>query len=222
MSPTFVLPPSLDAASLDEYAETYGASVLELDRSLAAAPAPPDLIDLTHGDTRAFVPPAVAAADFHSALAENTEAYTAYRGSSRLRALIAPRLEQLLGRGVDPTSELIVTPGTQGGLFAALSALVSPGDRVVFPDPEYLVDERILSYLGAVPIRLPIHQDDNGRLSVGADDLAAARAARRACCCCRIPTTRRAVSMKPPPSRRWPTWPWRRISSSLSISSTAD
>ena len=76
---------------------------------------------------------------------------------------------------MDPASELIVTPGTQGGLFAALSALVSPGDRVVFPDPEYFMNERILSYLGAVPIRLPVHQDDNGRLSIGADDLAAAR-----------------------------------------------
>ncbi len=178
MSPTFVLPPSLDAASLDLYTRSYGASVLELDRSLAKAPAPPELIDLTHGDTRAFIPPAVAAADFHSALAENTEAYTAYRGSGRLRARIAPRLGQLLSRGVDPDRELIVTPGTQGGLFAALSALVSPGDGVALPDPEYFMNERILSYLGAVPVRLPITQDDKGLLSIGADHLAAARAAR--------------------------------------------
>jgi len=178
VSPTFLSPPSLDAASLNRYVKTYGASVLELDRSLAAAPAPPDLIDLTHGDTRAFTPPATAAADFHSALAENTEAYTAYRGSSSLRARIAPRLGDLLGRTVDPDRELIVTPGTQGGLFAVLSALVSSGDRVALPDPEYFMNERILAYLGAVVVRLPIEQDDKGLLSIGADNLAAARAAR--------------------------------------------
>jgi hypothetical protein len=63
----FRTPPALTAAALDDYAASYGASVLDLDKALAAAPGPADLIDLTHGDTRAFVPPAVAAADFGSA-----------------------------------------------------------------------------------------------------------------------------------------------------------
>jgi aspartate/methionine/tyrosine aminotransferase len=121
----FMPPPALAAAALEGYAVSYGASVLDLDRALAAAPAPADLIDLTHGDTRAFGPPAAAAADFAAAVAENTEAYTAYRGSAGVRSLLAPRLARLLGRPVDGASELIVTPGTQGGLFTALSALVA-------------------------------------------------------------------------------------------------
>ena len=178
MSPTFRSPPSLDAASLEGYVRTYGASVLELDRSLAAASAPADLIDLTHGDTRAFTPPSAAGEDFQSALVENTEAYTPYRGSTSLRARIAPRLGELLGRTVSPDTDLIVTPGTQGGLFAVLSATLSSGDRVALPDPEYFMNERILAYLGAVAVRLPIEQDDEGRLSIGADHLAAAKAAR--------------------------------------------
>ncbi len=168
------VPPSLAAASLDGYAATYGRSVLELDTELAAAPAPADLIDLTHGDTRAFEPPAAAAADFAAAVAENTEAYTAYRGSLRLRSLLAPRLARLLGRPVEPGGELIVTPGTQGGLFAALSALVSPGDVVALPDPEYFMSERIIAYLGATALRLPLTQDSRGLLHIGADALDAA------------------------------------------------
>jgi aspartate/methionine/tyrosine aminotransferase len=61
-APGFALrtPPSLTAAALPGYAAAYGRSVLELDLALAAAPAPDGLIDLTHGDTRAFVPPASA------------------------------------------------------------------------------------------------------------------------------------------------------------------
>lgn len=173
-------PPALAAAALDYYAVTYGRSVLELDQALAAAPAPDDLIDLTHGDTRAFLPPAAAAADFDAAVTENTEAYTAYRGSAGLRSVLAPRLARLLGRPVDGGSELIITPGTQGGLFAALSALVSPGDVVALPDPEYFMSERILAYLGATVHRLPLAQDDRGRLTIapGALDAAAAAGAR--------------------------------------------
>lgn len=150
------VPPSLAAASLDGYAAVYGRSVLELDLALAAAPAPPDLIDLTHGDTRAFEPPAAAVADFAAAVAENTEAYTSYRGSAALRSVLAPRLARLLGRPVDGGSELIVTPGTQGGLFAALSALISPGDVVALPDPEYFMSERIIAYLGGTALRIPL------------------------------------------------------------------
>ncbi len=67
MSPTFSLLASLEAAGLEGHIKTYGASVLELDSSLVNAPSPADLIDLTHGDTRAFVPPAAAAGDMHSA-----------------------------------------------------------------------------------------------------------------------------------------------------------
>jgi aspartate/methionine/tyrosine aminotransferase len=173
-------PPSLAAAALPDYAAAYGRSVLELDQALSAAPAPDGLIDLTHGDTRAFVPPLAAAQDFRAGLAENTEAYTPYRGSAGLRAVLAPRLAALLGRPVDPGRELIITPGTQGGLFAALSALVSPGDVVALPDPEYFMSERILHYLGAIVHRIGVEQDAAGRLSLAPGALpAAARAGAR-------------------------------------------
>lgn len=170
-------PPALTAAALEDYAAGYGASVLDLDRALAAAPGTADLIDLTHGDTRAFVPPAVAAADFATAVAENTEAYTAYRGSARLRSLVAPRVARLLSRPVEAASEVIITPGTQGGLFAALSALISPGDTVALPDPEYFMSERIIAYLGGKAIRLPVSQDGRGLLSISPGVLAAAAGA---------------------------------------------
>ena len=110
-------------------------------------------------------------------MAENTEAYTPYRGSAALRSGLAPRLARLLGRPVDPGAELIITPGTQGGLFAALSALVSPGDVVALPDPEYFMSERILAYLGATAHRLPLSRDSRGLLSIAADALDAAAAA---------------------------------------------
>ena len=144
------------------YQEFYGASVWEMDRTVASIAARREVIDLTHGDTRAFVPPESAERDFAAALAENTEAYTQYRGSANVRATLAPRLSALLGRSVDPSSQLVLTPGTQGGLFTSLSALVAPGDVVAFPAVEYFMDERICAYLGATSYRLPLHQDEHG------------------------------------------------------------
>jgi aspartate/methionine/tyrosine aminotransferase len=176
-APTLRTPPALQAAALPHYAARYGRSVLELDRELGAAAAPAGLIDLTHGDTRAFLPPAAAAADLAEAVAENTEAYTPYRGSATVRGLLAPRISRLLGRPVDAAGEIILTPGTQGGLFAALSALVSPGDVVALPDPEYFMSERIIAYLGGTALRLRLAQDSNGMLSIDLPALDAAAGA---------------------------------------------
>jgi aspartate/methionine/tyrosine aminotransferase len=177
MSPAYRPPSRISDAALDAYASAYGASVGELDRRLGAAPAPADLIDLTHGDTRAFTPPPSALEDFAAGLAENSEAYTPYRGSAAVRRSLAPRLEALGGRPVDPAREVIITPGSQGALFAALSALVSPGDVVALPDPDYFANERIVASLGGRVLRLATVQDDAGSLRIAAGELDAASGA---------------------------------------------
>jgi aspartate/methionine/tyrosine aminotransferase len=164
-------PPALVAAELNLYASTYGASVRAMDKAIAETPAPADLIDLTHGDTRAFTPPASARADVEAAITDNTEAYSPYRGSAAVRSALAPRIAELLRRPVDAASELILTPGTQGGLFTSLTSLVAPGDVVVLPSTEYFMDERIGAFLGAKVHRLPVHLDDAGVMTVDPADL---------------------------------------------------
>ncbi len=163
-------PPSLAAAALGGYAARYGQSVRAMDAAVARTPSGAEVIDLTHGDTRAFTPPASARRDLLAAIDDNAEAYSPYRGSASVRAAVAPRVADLLGRPVDPATELIVTPGTQGGLFAALSALVCPGDVVAMPAVEYFMDERIAAYLGASPHRVEMVYGDDGyaRLAEGA------------------------------------------------------
>lgn len=171
MSAPYESPSALKAAALPEYAARYGASVLDLDRAVAAAPGPPDLIDLTHGDTRAFLPPAWALADFDAGAVDNTEAYTAYRGSASVRDVLAPRVAALLGRPVDAARELVVTPGSQGALFAALSALVGPGDIVMLADPDYFMNERITRYLGGQIVRAAPVMSPDGMLEFATEDM---------------------------------------------------
>ena len=170
----FRVPPALAAAELPVYEARYGLSVRAMDRVIGEVSAPPELIDLTHGDTRAFTPPASAKEDVLAAITDNSEAYSPYRGSNGLRTLLSPRIGELLEREVDPDRELILTPGTQGGLFTSLSALVSPGDAVALPALEYFMDERIGAYLGALLVRVDVEYSAQGLMSVSEDALEAA------------------------------------------------
>ena len=114
------------------------------------------LIDTTHFDVTRFPPPDWALSAFVSAAESGAAAYTAYRGGPDVRGRCADAISALLEVDVDPERNLVLTTGTQGGLFAVLSALVDAGDRVALTDPEYLFAERILRFLGAEVVRIPL------------------------------------------------------------------
>ena len=116
-------------------------------------------VDFSHGDVNddAF-PPAPGALDAFIAGEERggAQAYTEYRGAAELREVVARRLSAFTGRPIDPASELIFTPGTQGALFLALGATVNAGDRVAIVHPDYFANRKLVAFLGAevVPVRL--------------------------------------------------------------------
>jgi aspartate/methionine/tyrosine aminotransferase len=114
------------------------------------------LIDTTHFDVTRFPPPDWALPAFVGAAESGAAAYTAYRGGPDVRGRCADAISALLDVDVDPERNLVLTTGTQGGLFAVLSALVDAGDRVALTDPEYLFAERILRFLGAEVVRIPL------------------------------------------------------------------
>lgn len=145
---------------LPERAELIGESVGASERALAAAARRRgDYLDLTYADTHRFPPPEWVLPDFVEAAGGGGMTYTPFRGDRGIRERLAPAVSELLGVPVDPDRELVLTPGTQGGLFAALSALIDPGDLVLIPDPEYLASERLLRYLGADVEHVPIVWD---------------------------------------------------------------
>lgn len=124
------------------------ASARDADRRVLAC-APQKFLDTTHFDTVRFPPPEWAQAEFARASADGSLAYTGYRGNPEVLGAVARNAGSLLGIEIDPSRELILTPGTQAGLFGALASLIDVGDEVLLFDPDYLFSERILRFLGA-------------------------------------------------------------------------
>jgi aspartate/methionine/tyrosine aminotransferase len=149
-------PARLQRLELPERAPIAGTSARRADIALLAK-APADFLDTTHFDTVRFPPPPWAAEQFACAAADGELAYTGYRGNTEVLRGLAGSVGRFLDLPLDPQAHLILTPGTQAGLFASLASLIEEGDRVALIDPDYLFSARILRFLGAdighVPLR---------------------------------------------------------------------
>lgn len=133
------------------------------------------LVDFSHGDVAAFPPHPRALAVAVEAFSDPHSAYSPYRGHGSVREKVAANLPPFIGREIDPEAELIITPGTQGGLFLALSSLVSLGDIVAIANPDYFAYGRIVTYLGARPRYVPL-QSAGGVAQLDLEQLQAALA----------------------------------------------
>jgi aspartate/methionine/tyrosine aminotransferase len=154
---------------LPEYADAVGLAIGAAERELAsrARATGRKLLDLTYADTHRFPPPDWALEALVHAAGGAGPTYTPYRGDATVLAEVASSVARFLGVPVDPERELILTPGTQAGLFAALAALVDVGTAVVLPDPDYITSERLIRFLGGQPVRTPLrHLPDGAHLDL--------------------------------------------------------
>ena len=163
MSDVREAPARIRNLSLPDREAQLGRSVRALERELEELAAPGPLLDLTYADTHRFPPPAWVLPDFSAAASGGGMTYTPYRGDRTVRSAVAESVSAFLGVEVDPDTELILTPGTQAALFAALAAVVEDGDTVALGDPDYISDERIIRFLGAKVVHVPLAWDDPGR-----------------------------------------------------------
>jgi aspartate/methionine/tyrosine aminotransferase len=150
-----------------------GLSVVGAERRLDFLTSGDGLINATYADTRRFPPYPQVITDFVAAATAGGLSYTPYRGDPAVRYGLAEAVGAFLGVGVDPDLELLVTPGSQAGLFLAVGALVSDGDRVIVVDPDYLANERIVRFYGGIVDPVPLTWTD-GAASLDEDALAAA------------------------------------------------
>lgn len=96
--------------------------------------------------------------------------YPPSAGMPPLRRAIADRYGPLLGRKLDPDTEVTVTSGCTEGLAASFLGLVDPGDEVVLIEPYYDAYPVGVALAGAVPRYVTLRPPD---FALDLDELAA-------------------------------------------------
>ena len=94
-----------------------------------------------------------------NAMNSHKNQYAPMTGVPALRQQIALKTEKLYGAKVNADTEITVTSGATEALFAAVAAVVHPGDEVIVLDPCYDSYEPAIELAGGravhVPLRLP-------------------------------------------------------------------
>ncbi len=104
--------------------------------------------------------PALVAEGAVQAIHDGLNTYTRLDGIAPLREAIAAKLAEHNGIHADPESEILVTAGATGALYAAGLALLNPGDEVILFEPFYGYHWNTLLSLRVQPVAVPLHAPD--------------------------------------------------------------
>lgn len=87
---------------------------------------------------------------------EDFHQYSITWGAQNFREALAEKQSRLMGRKIDPNSEIVVTCGSTEAMMAAMMTVTNPGDKVIVFSPFYenYGADAILS--GAEPIYVPL------------------------------------------------------------------
>ena len=116
-----------------------------------------DVIFLTVGDPDQAAPEAVIGATIE-ALRRNRTGYSPIIGYPQVRAAVAARTQQRTGRPCS-ADNVVLTPGTQGGVFCALNCLAGPGDEVILPEPIYGPYAGVIGASGSRMVNVPLRAE---------------------------------------------------------------
>ena len=87
--------------------------------------------------------------------------YTMPIGMLELRQALAKDISERTGMPMDPSRNVIVTPGSDSGLLYAMMPFLEEGDEVMVPDPSYPSNFLDPKLLGAVTVPVPLFEADN-------------------------------------------------------------
>ena len=88
---------------------------------------------------------------------EDHHQYSVTWGAQNFREALAEKQSRLMGRRIDPNSEIVVTCGSTEAMMAAMMTVTNPGDKVIVFSPFYenYGADAVLS--GAEPIYVPLY-----------------------------------------------------------------
>jgi aminotransferase len=133
MLPFFMVSPTLEQLRISDIAPTIiqseiRAMTVECDRLGG--------VNLAQGVCDTEIPAVVEEAAIQ-AIRDGHNIYTRLDGIAKLRAAISRKLAQYNYIDADPDTQVLVTSGATGALYATLLALFNPGDEIVLFEPFY-------------------------------------------------------------------------------------
>ena len=121
-----------------------------------------DVIIMGRGDPD-FDTPAHIVAAAKNAMINHHADYTPPEGLLALREAIAERVKRVNNIDVDPATEVVVTNGGQEALFLMVLAVLSPGDEMIVPEPNYNTYADSLAFAGGVKVEVQTYAETDFR-----------------------------------------------------------
>ena len=118
-----------------------------------------DIMDFGMGNPDSPTPPHIVEKLIETINDPRTHRYSASRGIPGLRTAIAGYYERRFNVTIDPESEAIVTLGSKEGLANLASAVTSPGDVILVPNPSYPIHQFGFIIAGAAVRNVPVVPD---------------------------------------------------------------
>ena len=125
-----------------------------------ARAAAEDIIDLGMGNPDSATPPHIVAKLIETVQDPRSHRYSTSAGIPGLRRALAGYYDRRFGVKLDPDSEVIATLGSKEGLANLASAITSPGDTILVPNPSYPIHQFGFIIAGASVRSIPATPDD--------------------------------------------------------------
>ncbi len=119
-----------------------------------------DIIDLGMGNPDGGTPAHIVAKLVEAVQDPRTHRYSASKGIPGLRRALAGYYARRFGVKLDPETEVVATLGSKEGLANLASAITSPGDTILVPNPSYPIHQFGFIIAGASVRSLPATPDD--------------------------------------------------------------
>ena len=135
------------------------------DRAKALKAAGQDVVALAGGDPDFDTPDYITAAAFQAIENGATHYPAPMKGITPLLEAIAEKMATDNGITVKPGSDIVVTPGGKWALFLALSAILNPGDEVLYLEPVWVSYPPMIALAGGTPVAVTLPGEDNFRIT---------------------------------------------------------
>ena len=120
-----------------------------------------DIIDLGMGNPDSPTPPHIVAKLVETVQDPRSHRYSVSKGIPGLRRALASYYERRFNVSLDPETEVVATLGSKEGLANLASAITSPGDTILVPNPSYPIHQFGFIIAGAGVRSIPATPDED-------------------------------------------------------------